>query len=88
MTDEPPPIDSLLIGEEPPQEIYSVLPELPQLPTTTEDCYHCWLYNVMIMNNPTSEVEPLVIVLKIIRTYRPLHRRIKGCIILFVIYTV
>jgi tetratricopeptide (TPR) repeat protein len=44
MTDEPPPIDSLLIVEEPPEPINPITPELPQIPTTLEDFLPLALY--------------------------------------------
>ncbi len=44
MTDEPPPIDSLLIVEEPPKPIDPREPELPQVPTTLEDFLPLALY--------------------------------------------
>jgi tetratricopeptide (TPR) repeat protein len=44
MTDEPPPIDSLLIVEEPPEPIDPITPILPQVPTTLEDFLPLALY--------------------------------------------
>jgi tetratricopeptide (TPR) repeat protein len=44
MTDEPPPIDSSLIVEEPPKTIDPITPELPQVPTTLEDFLPLALY--------------------------------------------
>lgn len=44
MTNEPPPIDSLLIVEEPPELIDPNTPELPQVPTTLKDFLPLALY--------------------------------------------
>lgn len=44
MSDDPPPVDSLLIVEEPPKPVDPITPELPQVPTKLEDFLPLALY--------------------------------------------